>query len=216
MNNGMVSILLVDDHAMVRSGVRQLLESSPLFHVIGEADNGEDGFRLYFDLHPDLLLLDLQMAGEGGLATMRRLINRDAQIRILVLSMFDDPGIVRRAIDIGALGYLSKGASLDELTKAVMAVAAGQSYIEPRFASQLDRIDPNINPLELLTTREFEVFSMLAIGRSVIEIAKLLHLSSKTAGAHRTSIMKKLALKNSAELARAAIAWNVVKVPNRE
>jgi len=211
-----ISVLVVDDHAMVRSGFRRLLETSSQFHVVGEAENGEEAFRLYFDLRPDVVLLDLLMPGEGGLATIRRLISRDTQARVLVISMFDEPGIVRRTIDVGALGYLSKGASLEELTAAVMAVAAGQCYIEARLASRLKEVEQNMNPVDALTTRELEVFSMLAVGRSVNEIADLLHLSSKTVGAHRTSIMKKLALKNSAALARMAIVWNVVKVPGHQ
>lgn len=211
----MISVLFVDDHAMVRSGFRQLLETSPQFHVVGEAANGEEAFRLYFDLRPDVLLLDLLMPGEGGLATIRRLLSRDANIRIVVLSMFDEPGIVRRAMDVGALGYLSKGASLEELTAAVLAVADGHSYIEARLAEQLQAVELHVNPVDSLTTREFEVFSMLAVGHSVQDVARLLHLSTKTVGAHRTSIMKKLALKNSAELARMAIIWNIVRVPSR-
>ncbi|MDX8404667.1 MAG: LuxR C-terminal-related transcriptional regulator, partial [Mariprofundus sp.] len=98
-------------------------------------------------------------------------------------------------------------------TKAVIAVAAGRGYIEARLAAQMQAGSRDIDPMEALTTREFEVFSMLAVGRSVDEVAELLHLSNKTVGAHRTSIMKKLGLKNSAELARAAIVWNLVKVP---
>jgi len=211
----MISVLLVDDHTMVRSGFRRLLETNPHFHVVGEAENGEEAFRLYFDLRPDVLLLDLLMPGEGGLATIRRLIGRDANIRILVLSMFDEPGIVRRAMDVGAKGYLSKGASLEELTTAVTAVANGRSYIEARLAAQLQAVELHVNPIDSLTTREFEVFSMLAVGRSVQDIATLLHLSTKTVGAHRTSIMKKLVLKNGAELARMAIVWHIVRVPSR-
>ncbi|MDX8406577.1 MAG: response regulator transcription factor, partial [Mariprofundus sp.] len=98
----MISILMVDDHAMVRSGFRRLLESRPEFCVVGEAESGEEGFRHYFELRPDVVLLDLLMPGEGGLATIRRLTSRDAQARILVLSMFDEPGMIRRVMDVGA------------------------------------------------------------------------------------------------------------------
>lgn len=208
----MISVLLVDDHAMVRNGFRHLLEASPLFSVAGEAATGEEGFRLYVDLQPDVVVLDLRMPGEGGLATLRRLISRDAQARVLVLSMFDEPGIIRRALDAGALGYLSKGAATEALAQAVCAVAAGRQYIENSLM-QPDIPGRGRTPLELLTTREFEIFAMLAMGRSVIDIAALLYLSEKTVGAHRTSIMKKLELKNSAELVHVAIAWDLLQSP---
>jgi len=211
----MTSIIIVDDHTMVRSSFRMLLESNEEFCVVGEADNGEDAFRMYFDLNPDVVLLDLLMPGEGGLATARRLLSRDPEARVIILSMFDEPGIIRRAVDIGAAGYLSNGAVPSELIAAVTAVAAGQQYIEKRLQSSLQDTSSDAHPMELLTTREFEVFTMLAVGRSVIEIADMLHLSTKTVGAHRTSIMKKLALNNSAELARMAIVWNIVKIPSR-
>ncbi|TLS65487.1 response regulator transcription factor [Mariprofundus erugo] len=207
----MISVLLVDDHVMVRKGFRHLLEASPLFCIAGEAATGEEGFRLYAELHPDVVVLDLMMPGEGGLATLRRLISRDAGARVLVLSMFDEPGIIRRALDAGALGYLSKGAPIDALSQAVSTVAAGHLYMENSLLHQSGSAAGS--PLELLTTREFEVFAMLAMGRSVIDIAALLHLSEKTVGAHRTSIMKKLALKNSAELVHKAMAWDLLQSP---
>ena len=208
----MISILLVDDHDMVRSGFRRLLETHPHFHVAGEATNGEEAYRHYFDLRPDVILLDLLMPGEGGLATLRRLTNRDAAARVLVLSVFDEPGIVRRALENGASGYLSKGASEAELVEGVETVAAGHTYIESRLSAYADS---PASPIDVLTTREFEIFTMLAQGRSVNEISEVLHLSPKTVGAHRTSIMKKMSLHNSAELARLAIVWNVVRVPSQ-
>ncbi len=209
----MISIVLVDDHAMVRQGIRQLLESDDSFAVIGEAESGEAGFRAYFQLQPDVLILDLMLPGESGLATLRRITSRDADARVLVLSMYDDPAIVVRALDNGAKGYISKAAPHNELKAAVEAVAAGAPYVEQNIRDKLH--DCTINeqhPSLALTAREFEVFSMLAEGRTVVEIAELLHLSPKTAGAHQTSIMKKLSLKNSAQLVRTAIVWGVAKL----
>jgi len=209
----MISIVLVDDHAMVRNGIRQLLESDDAFAVIGEAESGEEGFRAFFQLQPDVLILDLMLPGEGGLATLRRISNRDTNARVLILSMYDDPAIVIRALDCGAKGYLSKAASHVELKMAVQSVASGTPYIEQSIRDKLhERTINEQHPSLVLTAREFEVFSMLAEGRSVVEIAELLHLSPKTAGAHQTSILKKLELKNSAQVVRTAIVWGVTKL----
>jgi len=209
----MISIVLVDDHAMVRNGIRQLLESDGDFAVIGEAESGEEGFRAFFQLQPDVLILDLMLPGEGGLATLRRISNRDTNARVLILSMYDDPAIVIRALDYGARGYLSKAASHVELKMAVQSVASGTPYIEQSIRDKLhERTINEQHPSLVLTAREFEVFSMLAEGHTVVEIAELLHLSPKTAGAHQTSILKKLELKNSAQLVRTAIVWGVTKL----
>jgi len=210
----MISILLVDDHAIVRQSVRQMLEAdNNNYAVVGEASTGEEGFRKYFELQPDMVLLDLMLPGEGGLATMRRIYNRDASAKILVLSMYDDPGIVIRTIDYGAKGYISKSAAPDELKHAVEVVASGKPYIEQRIQAALhDRTTQEQHPSLVLTAREFEVFSMLAEGRMVVDIANLLHISAKTVGTHQTSILKKLKLQNSAQLVRTAILWGVSKI----
>jgi len=209
----MISILLVDDHTIVRQALRQLLETEDNYAVVGEASTGEEGFRKYFELQPDVILLDLMLPGEGGLATMRRIHNRDASARILVLSMYDDPGIVIRTLDYGARGYISKSAAPDELKHAVKLVASGQPYLERRIHDDLHaRTIQEQHPALVLTARELEVFSMLADGRSVMEIASLLHLSDKTVGAHQTSILKKLKLQNSAQLVRTAILWGITKI----
>jgi len=209
----MISVLLVDDHSMVRDGFRQLLESGGAIDVCGEADCGETGFGEYFRLKPDLMILDLNLPGESGLATLRRVISRDPLAKVLALSMYDEPSIVLRALDCGARGYLSKSASHTELLDAVSAVSQGRPYLEPRLQEMMmDRTMSERNPVQALTAREFEVFTMLAVGKSVQDISGLLHLSSKTVGAHHTSIMKKLELKNSAQLARLALIWGLVRL----
>jgi len=208
-----ISILLVDDHNIVREGIRQLLESCDDLAVVAVASGGEEGFRQFFHIKPDVMILDLMLPGEGGLATLRRIHNRDAAAKVLVLSMYDDPAIMVRALDNGAKGYLSKSAAHAELISAARAVAAGKPYIELGLRERLHKQALNENhPAQVLTSRELEISSMLAEGRSVVEIAELLHISPKTAGAHHTSIMKKLGLKNSALLVRLAITWGIVKL----
>jgi len=209
----LLSILLVDDHSIVREGIRQLLESCDAFSVVAEAASGEEGFREFFRTRPDIMILDLMLPGESGLATLRRIHNRDQTAKILVLSMYDDPAMLVRALDNGAKGYLSKSAAHSELNDAVHAVAAGQSYIEQGLRKRLnERTLSEQHPSHILTAREFEVFAMLVEGMTVIQIAELLHLSAKTVGAHHTSIMKKLGLKNSAQLVRLAIMWGTIRL----
>jgi len=209
----MISILLVDDHDLVRQGLRQLLEIEPDFTIVAEVATGEAAYTAYFKHHPDIVLLDINLPGESGLSTTRRLLARAEHANILALSMYDDPAIVSRALESGARGYISKSVSPAELKQAVIAVASGNPYLEKRLGDQLQkRSASDINPSQLLTDREFEVFTLLAEGHTVNEIADLLHLSSKTVGAHHTSIMKKLGLKNSAQLVRVGITWGLISV----
>jgi len=209
----MVSIMLVDDHDLVRQGLRQLLEIESDFTIVAEVATGEAAYTAYFKHHPDIVLLDINLPGESGLSTMRRLLARAEHGNILALSMYDDLAMVSRALEGGARGYISKSVSPAELKQAVTAVAAGKPYLEKRLSDQLQKRNASdINPSRLLTDREFEVFTLLAEGKTVNEIAGLLHLSSKTVGAYHTSIMKKLGLKNSAQLVRVAITWGLISV----
>ncbi|GAV20760.1 two-component system, NarL family, invasion response regulator UvrY [Mariprofundus micogutta] len=208
----MVSILLVDEHDMVRAAFKQLLETSDDFEVVAEASGGEEACRKYMQHNPDVIVLDLSLPGTSGLATLRRLVARDENIHVIVLSLHDDPPIVARALKLGAKGFVSKSAPFHELQTAISEVCSGSQYIEERLHTETQQILQNKNPASVLTDREFEVLTMLAEGKSVVEISDLLHLSSKTVGAHRTSIMKKLYLNNSAELVRAAILWDIIKL----
>ena len=209
----MISILLADDHDLVRLSLRQLLEAEDNFSVIAEVATGEEAYTAYFKHQPDVVLLDISMPGEGGPSTMRRMFARDKDAKVLALSMFDDPAVVIRALEQGAKGYLSKSASPEKLMQAVRVVGSGQPYIEERLQEKLKERSPSeMNPSIALTGREFEVFSLLTDGLTVNEIAGLLHLSSKTVGAHHTSIMKKLSLKNSAQLVRVAMTWGLVTI----
>lgn len=211
--NAPIRILLIDDHTIVRKGIRDLLETQEDFTVVGEAGSGETGFRAFAELQPDLVILDLNLPGENGLATLRRMLARDQSAKILILSMHHDLAFVTRALDYGAAGYLSKDVAHHELIKAVNQIACGTPYIEQQLLDQLhNQTQPTQHPSMLLSAREFEVFCLLARGESVNEIAELLHLSSKTVGAHHTSIMKKLQLKNGAQLVRTAIVWGVIPI----
>jgi len=212
MEKAVVCVQLVDDHAVVRAGIRAVLESHPDISVSGESTSGEEGYTHYFAEHPDVMILDIAMPGEGGLAMLHRLMQRDPQARVLVLSMYDDELMAIKAMEAGAQGFLTKGARPGLILEAVQTIAAGKTFIENSIAQKmaLNRASRG-KGLNSLTRREFEVFHMLADGKSVQDISKTLHLSPKTVGTHRTRIMSKLGCRNVAELARIAIRHGVIQ-----
>jgi len=201
------TVLLADDHAIVRMGFRLLLETTGKCRVVGEADSGEQAFSLYFKLSPDVLVIDIAMPGMGGLEAINRILARDPRARILVLSAHEDTSYPRRSMQAGALGYLSKRGAPSELLRAVSAVARGSTYIEPGIAQRLavQGLKGTRGPVDLLSEREFEVFVHLAAGKSVTQIADLLSLSPRTIGTHLYNIKQKLGAQNAAELTLIAL-----------
>ena len=169
-----VTVVLADDHAIVRMGFRLLLETAGQCRVIGEAESGEEACSLYFKLKPDVLVMDIAMPGMHGLEALNRVLARDAGARILVLSAHEDMSYPRRAIQAGALGYLSKRGAPGELLLAVNAVAQGATYIEPAIAQRLavQGLKGPRGAVDLLSEREFQVFVHLAAGKSVGQIAE--------------------------------------------
>jgi two-component system invasion response regulator UvrY len=191
----MIRVLLVDDHAVVRTGFRLLLQSQPDMSVIAEAESGEVACQRYLELQPDIVVMDLAMPGMGGLEALRRILAHHPQARVLTLSAQDDPMHARRALREGALGFLSKRSAPEALIDAVTAVAAGQRYIDTSLAQKLalDEIDgTGKSVIERLSEREFEVFIRLARGASVQRIAEDLKLSPSTVGTHLYNIKQKL------------------------
>jgi two-component system invasion response regulator UvrY len=204
----MIRVLLVDDHAVVRTGFRLLLQSQSEMSVIAEAESGEVACQRYLELEPDVVVMDLAMPGMGGLEALRRIRAHHPQARVLTLSAQDDPLHARRALREGALGFLSKRSAPEALIDAVTAVAAGQRYIDPGLAQKLalDEIDgAGKSVTERLSEREFEVFIRLARGSSVQRIAEDLKLSPSTVGTHLYNIKQKLRVSNQSELTLIAI-----------
>jgi len=201
------TVLLADDHAIVRMGFRLLLETTGKCRVIGEAASGEEVLSLYFKLNPDVLVLDIAMPGIGGLEAMNRILARNPGARILVLSAHEDSSYPRRAMQVGALGYLSKRGAPAELLRAVDVVARGETYIEAGIAQTLavQGLRGPQGPVDILSEREFEVFLHLAGGKSVAQIAELLSLSPRTIGTHLYNIKQKLGAQNAAELTLIAL-----------
>jgi two-component system, NarL family, invasion response regulator UvrY len=210
----MIRVLLVDDHAVVRTGFRLLLQSQPEMSVIAEAESGEIACQRYLELQPDVVVMDLAMPGMGGLEALRRIRAHHPQARVLTLSAQDDPMHARRALREGALGFLSKRSAPEALIDAVTAIAAGQRYIDPSLAQKLalDEIDgAGKSVIERLSEREFEVFIRLARGGSVQRIAEDLKLSASTVGTHLYNIKQKLGVSNQSELTLLAIRHGLIQ-----
>jgi two-component system invasion response regulator UvrY len=210
----MIRVLLVDDHAVVRMGFRLLLQSMPDVSVVAEAETGEAACQLHLELNPDVVVMDLAMPGMGGLEALRRIRSRSPHARVLTLSAHDDPMHARRALQEGALGFLSKRSAPEALLEAVSIVAAGRRYIDPALAQKLALADFEggaKSPVERLSDREFEVFVRLAGGATVQRIASDLKLSSSTIGTHLYNIKQKLGVANQSELTLIAIRHGLIE-----
>ncbi len=210
----MIRVLLVDDHAVVRTGFRLLLQSLAEICVVGEAESGEAACQRYLELTPDVVVMDLAMPGMGGLEALRRIRARHSQARVLALSAHDDPMHARRALREGALGFLSKRSAPEALVEAVTAVAAGRRYIDTSLAQKLALAEIEgaaRPPIEQLSEREFEVFIRLARGATVQKIAEDLKLSASTVGTHLYNIKQKLQVGNQSELTLLAIRHGLIE-----
>lgn len=210
----MIRVLLVDDHAVVRTGFRLLLQARPDVAVVGEADCGEVACQRYVELAPDVVVMDIAMPGMGGIEALRRIRAHDPQARVLALSAHDDPMHARRALREGALGFLSKRSAPEALLEAVAGLAAGQRYIDPRVAQKLALEDiegTESSPIKRLSEREFDVFIRLARGASVQRIADDLRLSASTVGTHLYNVKQKLGVSNQAELTLLAIRHGLIE-----
>lgn len=208
-----ITVMLVDDHPVVRDGYRHLLENTPDIQVVAEANNGEEACAFCPQHLPDVVVLDLSMPGIGGLETLRRIKAKHPAINVLVFSMHDSATLVLRSIEAGATGYLTKQGGVMQMVEAVRQVAQGKLFVDAKYVPDLmhHRLFAPEDPLQALSTREFQIFQLLAEGYSVSDIAALLSISPKTVGVHHAHIMRKLGLQNSAQLVRLAIRCNVAK-----
>ncbi len=207
-----ITILLVDDHAVVRMGFKMLIEAEEGIKVIGEAESGEIAVKLFQELKPDIIVMDITMPGIGGLEAIDRIIAKDKNTKILVLSAHEDSVHPKRVLNAGAMGYLTKRSAAEELIKAIKSIHQGKRYLEPNIAQQMaiTQLSGETNPVEILSDREFEVFIALAKGNSTNEIADTLCLSPRTVGTHLYNIKQKLNANNSAEIALIAIRCGLI------
>jgi two-component system, NarL family, response regulator NreC len=209
-----IRVLVVDDHAVVRSGLRRVLEVEEDIETVGEAANAERAIFEAMDHKPDVILMDVTMPGQSGVEALPTLLQSVPQTRVLILSMHDDPGYVRAAFEAGASGYVLKEAADSEVVAAVRAVAAGQRYVHPVLGAKLieaeseERRRAEADPL---SEREREILRLLALGHTNQEIAGMLYISVRTAETHRAHIMQKLRLTSRAELVRYALDTGLIE-----
>ena len=208
-----VNIVLVDDHAVVRAGVKRLLEQETSFDVIGEAESGEKAYQLFNELKPDVMVMDLSMPGMGGLEAIRRILMRHERAKILVLSMHEDLSFANQALKLGAKGYLIKNALADDLVKSIEMISKGEVFLSDEIAKKMamQSISGDGDPIHELSAREFEIFRLLAEGLEIDAIAETLNISSKTVSNYQTMIKQKLNINTPVELIRYAIKAGVIK-----
>ncbi len=213
MNAKKITVILVDDHAVVRAGFRLLLATEESIEVIAEAERGEQVLQLYVDLKPDIIVMDLSMAGIGGLEATRRLVLREPNAKIIVFSVHHEKVYISRAMNAGAKGYICKHAHPDVLITAIKKVAHGEIYVEPNLINDAENPSDSINYQTIIdnfSPREFDVFLLLAKGLTAHEIAEQLCLSYKTVANYGTTIRAKLNVNSSAELAHIALSLNLM------
>lgn len=213
-----IRVLIVDDHGLVRAGIRALLEKHSSMEVVDEASNGTDALRLIRHHQPDIVLLDIAMPAPNGLEVVRQLAKDLPKVRCIILSMHADEEHVWQALQAGAAGYLVKGGSLAELELAIRSVAHGETYLSPGVSGPVikeyvRRTSPDAdsaNP-DILTPRQREILQLIAEGKSTKQIALVLHVSVKTVESHRAQLMKRLGVQDIASLVRYAVKIGLVE-----
>jgi len=209
MPEACISVLLVDDHSLVRRGFRRLLEDDPAITVVGEAEDGHQAVELATELRPRVVVMDFALPSMNGAVAARHILRSAPETAILILSMHAEASYVRTCLEAGVRGYLLKNAMDLEMVSAVKQVAAGKQVLDPRLAP----LDPSAGqPAQLLTTRELEVLQLIVHGKSNKEIAAVLKLSANTVAVHRANIMQTLGMHNTAELVVYAIRQGLVSV----
>lgn len=212
--NRKIKVMLVDDHAVVRAGFKLLLATAAKIEVIAEAERGEQAIQLYPGCQPDIIVLDLSMPGIGGLETIRRLVQRDEKVSILVFSVHDEPVYVSRALSAGAKGYITKNSAPGILLEAIERIFQGHGYVEQGLHNEtgspvLEQDYQKI--IQTFSPREFDIFRLLARGLTAHKIADELCLGYKTVANYVTQIKKKLQVASMAELAHVAVLLGIMK-----
>jgi two-component system invasion response regulator UvrY len=215
----MINVLLTDDHELVRTGIRRLLEDSKQVKIVGEAECGEDSLQLAQSLNPDVILMDVNMPGIGGVEACRRILQRNPKQKIIVLTVHNEQTFPKRLLEIGAKGYLTKDCGVDEMIKAIKQVNSGGSYIASTIAQQLalSLLPGNeANPIDRLSRREFQVMLMISQGLTNVEISDKLCLSPKTISTYRLRVLEKLDAHNEVDLIKIAVEQGMVEFAHSE
>lgn len=210
--NQLIRVMLTDDHAVVRSGLGRLLEQNEGIRIVGEAESGEQAYQTFPEINPDVLVMDMSMPGMGGLEAMRRILNRWPQARVIMFSMHENATFAIQSMTSGALGYVAKSGHAEDLVKAVREVAQGRSFLSSDMAQKvaIQSLTGGDNPAQKLTSREFEVFRLLAEGKMVEEIALSLNIGHKTVANYQTSLKQKLGISSPVDLVRLALKYGVI------
>ncbi|MEW8336545.1 MAG: response regulator transcription factor [Candidatus Thiodiazotropha sp.] len=207
-----INVILADDHVVVRSGLTRLLEQNSEIRVIAEAENGEQAYQLYAEHLPDILVMDLSMPGMGGLEALRRIIGDWPDARVIIYTMHENTSYAIQSMGSGAMGYVAKSGPTSDLIEAVKKARAGEKYLSGEMAQKiaLNSVSGDDDPSRLLTGREFDVFRLLAEGKTVEDIAGDLDIGLKTVANHQTNIRQKLDINSPVELVRLAIKHGVI------
>lgn len=212
----MIRVLLVEDHVLVRAGLRALLERAGDINVLGEASNGQEGVELTRTLKPDVVIMDIMMPRLNGIQAVQHIQSLKLPAQVLLLSMYSEEGLVHQALQSGAKGYVLKTSVSDELLEAVRTVARGETYLSATISSiAMDSsFHPSTaqsnNPLDSLSPREKEILQLIAEEHTSVEIAEMLFISEKTVEKHRANLMEKLHVRNLAGVVRLAIKYGLI------
>ena len=209
----MINVILVDDHPVVRSGVKHTLVGKPHIQLIAEAENATDGYNLYLQKRPDVLMLDLDLP-DSSLAMLSQMVTAHPESKVIVFSSHEDVSFAVQALSAGAKGYLLKSAEPEELITAIQYVAHGKPYLSPQIAQEiaLQKLNFGENPMRDLTPREFEVFRLLAEGEDLESIADHLKIGQKTVANYQTILKQKLNIRSPIQLIRLALKHRVITV----
>ncbi len=213
MSHEYIRIILADDHSVVRSGLRRLLEQNPAMEVVAEAESGEQAYQLYTELLPDVVVMDISMPGMGGLEAIRRILGRNSHARVVIFSMHENAAFAFQAMNMGAKGYVAKSSMAEDLVIAVKKAAVGQAYISPVVAQKmaLQSVSGDDVLAKKLSAREFEVFRLIAEGKNAEDIGHVLNISQKTVANYQTMIRQKLGVNSPVELVRLAIRHGLIE-----
>ena len=210
-----IRVILVDDHAVVRAGYKILLKNINYINVIAEANNGEDAIALAREHKPDVIVMDISLPGINGIEAIRRIVLANHAIKILVFTMHEEVVFVERALQAGAIGYMTKSTDPEILSKAIKSVSRGKKYIDndlkEKMTYEYEHLREDNSLLSDLSAREFQIFCLLAEGKNTNDISKILNISYKTAANYSSQIKNKLHASTIADIARIAIRHNIIK-----
>lgn len=212
--NSIIDIMLVDDHDLVRTGVKRLLEDKGTFRIVAEATSGEQALELVRETNPQVVLMDINMPGIGGLEATYKLLQQKADLKIIVVSMHTDELFPQRVLKAGAMGYLTKGSRIDEIVHAIYEVLDNRHYITPEIAQRLalSQVDENgASPFNGLSARELQVMLLMMDGKKINEISEQLCLSPKTISTYRHRLHDKVGVNSDVELARLALFHGLIE-----